>query len=166
MIIRMDDNWIYIPGFSGYRVNDRGEILSLRRPGSPGCILKTRINEKGYPRVTLYGDDGRKRCLKVHNIIALVWHGPRPDGLVARHLDGNQLNNVPSNIVYGTYSENAFDQVRHGVHPMASRDSCVNGHEFTPENTMRRKTKNGDVRKCKECHRLAVARYRARKAHP
>lgn len=161
-----DTDWICIPGFSNYRVNNRGDILSLARGSAVRRILKTSLNGKGYPCVVLYGPDGPKN-FKVHNIVALVFHGPRPEGMVARHLDGNQLNNVPSNIVYGTYSENAFDQVRHGVHPMARRDACSNGHEFTPQNTMRRKTRNGDVRKCKECHRQAIARYRARlKASP
>jgi hypothetical protein len=48
------------------------------------------------------------------------------------------------------------------THHEAARDRCDQGHEFTPENTMRRKGRNGNpIRKCRECHRLAVARWRA-----
>lgn len=53
------------------------------------------------------------------------------------------------------------------VHHETAREACDRGHEFTPENTMRRKTKNGDVRKCRRCHNDAVNRYRAkRRAEP
>lgn len=51
-----------------------------------------------------------------------------------------------------------------GANHEAARTRCDQGHLFTPENTMRRKTRNGtDCRKCKECHRQAMARYRAKK---
>lgn len=54
------------------------------------------------------------------------------------------------------------------MHHEAARKACDQGHEFTPENTMVRKTKNGGTcRKCKECHADYMARYRAkRKATP
>lgn len=51
-------------------------------------------------------------------------------------------------------------------HPEAMRKTCDQGHEFTAANTMRRGGKNGDIRKCKRCHRDAVARWRAKKARP
>lgn len=157
-----DTEWISIPGFNEYWINAQADVLS-RRQNKIGKILKTRPDEKGYLRVTLYDAEGDPKTFKVHNLVALVFLGPRPDGLVTRHWDGNNVNNVPSNLFYGTYTENAFDQVRHGTHPEASRTRCDQGHEFTPQNTMRRKTKHGDVRKCKECHRITMARYRARK---
>ena len=43
-----DTEWIYIPGFSNYRVNAKGEIFSIRRAGSDGRVLKPTINAKGY----------------------------------------------------------------------------------------------------------------------
>lgn len=49
------------------------------------------------------------------------------------------------------------------IHHEAARDCCDQGHLFTPENTMRRKGKHGDIRKCRRCHRDAVARWRAKK---
>jgi hypothetical protein len=48
-------------------------------------------------------------------------------------------------------------------HHEAIRDRCDQGHLFTPQNTMRRTSRGRKIRKCKTCHRLAVARYRARR---
>lgn len=40
---------------------------------------------------------------------------------------------------------------------------CVNGHEFTPENTYRRSDGNGTGRRCKACKSEVNARYNAKK---
>jgi hypothetical protein len=39
---------------------------------------------------------------------------------------------------------------------------CVNGHEFTPENTLLREE---GWRNCRECNRDSVRRYQARKGN-
>lgn len=68
---------------------------------------------------------------------------------------------------YVTYSTQALldfaltgTPLQGSVHPESARGSCDKGHKFTPENTMRRKGKNGDIRKCRRCHNDAVNRYR------
>lgn len=47
----------------------------------------------------------------------------------------------------------------------AEKDSCVNGHEFTPENTRytRRANTNRTRRACRACGRVSSSTYRARK---
>lgn len=51
------------------------------------------------------------------------------------------------------------------THHEAVRDRCDQGHEFTPQNTMRRKGRNGnEIRKCKRCHADTVKRWRHKKA--
>ena len=159
-----ENQWVYIPGFSGYRANALGEIRGLRRRGCDGRVLTPHVDRGGYPCVTLYGDNGVRKTFRVHNVIALVFHGPRPEGLVTRHLDGDQMNNVPSNLAYGTYSENAFDQVAHGKHAEATKERCVNGHPLTEENLLKERPGSKSYhRRCKECHRVNIANYRARK---
>jgi hypothetical protein len=49
--------------------------------------------------------------------------GPRPAGLVARHLDGNVLNCRPTNLCWGTQQENIADQERHGTHTRGVRNA-------------------------------------------
>jgi hypothetical protein len=61
------------------------------------------------------------------------------------------------------YDQEPVEKAQH-VPYEAARDCCDQGHEFTPENTMRRKGRHGDIRKCKRCHRDSVARWRAKKA--
>ena len=39
------------------------------------------------------------------------------------------------NLAYGTRTDQRFDDVRNGVHPMAGKTHCIRGHEFTPDNT-------------------------------
>lgn len=150
--------WFGIPGYPDYFVNVKGEVLS-RRQAKRGKLLKPVIDPKGYPKVMLYDRDGGKRLFKVHSVVALVFHGPRPDGLITRHLDGDQMNNVPENITYGTYSENQLDQVRHGTHPESRKTHCHRGHPLSGDN-LRIDPKG--VRRCKRCHADNIARYRAR----
>lgn len=52
-----------------------------------------------------------------HTLIAAAWHGPKPPGLVVRHLDGDRLNDAPWNLAYGTPTENHDDAIRHGTQP-------------------------------------------------
>lgn len=52
-----------------------------------------------------------------HVLMAAAWHGPRPPGLVVRHLDGDKLNDAPWNLAYGTPAQNHDDAIRHGTQP-------------------------------------------------
>lgn len=57
--------------------------------------------------------DGDQRMMYVHHAVLLAFVGPRPEGLLTRHLDGNCLNNRLDNLRYGTKSENSADFYRH-----------------------------------------------------
>ena len=52
-----------------------------------------------YERVSLGTSRGR-RGICVHILVARAFLGPKPDGHVIRHLDGNAFNNHPSNLAY------------------------------------------------------------------
>jgi hypothetical protein len=41
--------------------------------------------------------------------------GPRPNGQLIRHVDGNAKNNQLGNLSYGTQIENMADALRHGT---------------------------------------------------
>ncbi len=154
--------WVDIPDFPGYRINLNSEILSLRYASGP-MVLKPWIGTTGYWQVRLRRDGEYVNC-KVHALMAKTFLGSPQPGQEVRHLNGNKLDNRVGNLAWGTSAENNQDQVRHGTHHEAARDACDLGHEFTPENTMRRKGRNGNtIRKCKECHRITTARYRAKK---
>lgn len=65
------------------------------------------------------------------------------------------------NLYYGDDSDNSFDKVRNGRHPMANRTHCPQGHEYTLDNT--HLTKNGGRRVCRTCLRIKSQANRDRK---
>lgn len=150
--------WVAIPGWPDYRINAEGKILSYRQ-SKRGRVLKPTPNEKGYLCVRLYRDSDWKQC-KVHHLVALVFHGERPDGLVARHLDGNKLNNAAGNIEYGTHSQNNFEMVTHKTHKESTKLFCYRHHPLFGDNL---RIDSKGVRRCKRCHADNIARYRARR---
>jgi len=91
----------------------------------------------------------------------LAFVGPRLVGQEVRHCDTDRLNVRLDNLTYGTHSENILDSVRFGTHNMAGKTHCKNGHPFNNANT--RILSNGIYRACRECGRVAQARYRNKK---
>jgi hypothetical protein len=110
-----------IPGHSGYAVTTDGRVFSLERrvPARGGLrtyptreLVQYR-NRRGYLRVALYRES-KGRNWFIHELVLLTFVGPRPDGFVCRHLDGDPANNNVANLAWGTHEENAADKVRHG----------------------------------------------------
>lgn len=52
----------------------------------------------------------RKGSIKIHELVAYAFLGPRPKGLVIDHIDRNKLHNEANNLRYVTRSENAHNQ--------------------------------------------------------
>lgn len=105
-----------VPGYPGYYATDQGYILSI---GRGYMCPKTERLHKGYLHVQRSRSiAGHKRMDKVpvHQLVLLAFVGPKPTPRhQTRHLNGNPLDNRPSNLVWGTASENMQDQVRHGT---------------------------------------------------
>lgn len=143
-----------IPGYSCYCAKSDGTMLSLRR----GNIrrLSGYINEDGYLTVTVINDHGKKSKTLVHRLIALAFLGPAPfGGAVARHLDGNQLNNRASNIAWGTVKDNYLDAIRHGTR---GHGESIGGRILDREHIIRILSLAADGRPGKEIsHMLGVS---------
>lgn len=88
--------------------------------------------------------------------------GPIPDGLEIDHLCGNRACVNPDHLEPVKHAENLMrSDGFSAVH--AKKTHCLNGHEFTAENTRQRKGRGG--RECRACCRdRDRARYRRRKA--
>lgn len=115
-----------VPGFPGYFASVGGDVFSGWYQENINGKLKsvyanepttklTPFTDAGYLFATLYRD--HKYCKRpVHYWILLTFHGPRPFAkAVARHLDGNPLNNCSDNLAWGTQKENCEDAQRHGT---------------------------------------------------
>lgn len=103
----------------GYFCDDAGEIYSARSNRTRGCApprrLSAKIERDGYMRVAL-SVDGKKRHFRVNRIVAQVYNGDPPTSKhVARHLNGNRLDNRAANVAWATQAENKADEVRHGT---------------------------------------------------
>ena len=117
-----DEEWRDIPGYEGrYQVSNMGNVRSLDRRVNvchgatrlmKGRVLKP-ADSKHNPH--LYVQLGHKQAgSPVHQLVALAFLGPRPEGLDVRHLDGDPRNNRADNLAYGTRTENILDVYRIG----------------------------------------------------
>lgn len=156
------ETWSSIPGHEGrYEASTLGRIRSIMN----GPRLKRATPQKAgsYLRVGLcVADNGSRMVTRlVHQLIAETFIGPRPNGMVVRHLNGDKTDNRAENLAYGTPSQNSRDVVSHGRHPHANATHCPKGHPYNEANT--RITPRGH-RRCRACHReWENARYRAGK---
>lgn len=154
----MIEEWRPVPGWEDfYEASTEGRIRSLARAVLRGGrpmkvaerVLKPSVHHSGYRRVILARGGDRDERL-VHSVIALTFHGPRPDGMEVRHLNGDQTDNRPSNLAYGTSGENKADILEHGRHPLKNRTHCPIGHELSGTNLVAWESKRGH-RKCRSC---------------
>lgn len=126
MTIRSVDKevWKDIPGYEGrYQASSEGRIRSVTRRVrlvahgtettrlSKGQILRPGKARSGHVSVVLgHGAAGSQ----VHQLVAMTFLGPCPDGCEVCHNDGNPENNALSNLRYDTRSENIKDVIRQG----------------------------------------------------
>lgn len=77
--------------------------------------MKQKLEKNGYLMISIIGDDGKSKTFSVHSLVCAAWNGPRPEGFVTRHLDGDAMNNRAKNLCWGTPKQNAADRVMHGT---------------------------------------------------
>jgi len=157
--------WKPITGWEGlYEVSSLGRVRSLPREVSGGrgsrAVRGGRVLTPsatyGYAHVCLH-DRGRKRTARVHVLVATAFHGARPQGMHACHVDGDSSNNAASNLYWGTPKQNAQDKAKHGTATYAlRRGHCANGHAWTPENTYLTPKNNAPI--CRTCRREGMRR--------
>ena len=120
----MSEVWLPVPGFY-LEASSEGRVRStprtiVRKNGAPqfcpGKVLTPNPGNKyGHLYVTARAIGSEKQnYYAVHALVALAFHGPRPDGQITRHEDGDLTNNRPSNLKYGTYTDNKADEAIHG----------------------------------------------------
>ena len=155
--------WRPVPGYEGlYEVSDGGDVRSIataQRPRPQPRLVKHSDDGRGYRRLRLCLN-GTKRAWRVHQLVALAFLGPRPEGQEVRHRDGNRSRNVPDNLEYGTSQQNRLDAVAHRTHHEAVKTHCPAGHEYDDENTLVVNVPSGKARQCRTCNR---ERTRARR---
>lgn len=108
----------YLPDWIGYAVTSTGEVWSCR--GNLPFVyrkwrqLRPSANCRGYKLLHLRNGT-KTSTVPVHRAIATAFHGPCPEGLDCRHLNGIKADNRSANLQWGTRSENNLDKKRHGI---------------------------------------------------
>ena len=109
-----------ISRFSNYCITKDGHIWSKPRKGigcsQKGKWLKPLKRGNGYLFIYLYKNKAAYP-ISIHQLVLETYIGKCPDGMEARHLDGNKQNNKLSNLKWDTHSENEKDKIRHGLPP-------------------------------------------------
>lgn len=100
--------WRTLVGLRRYAVSDAGQVRNGRG------VMATRLNEEGYPKLKLVGDDGRRRDYFVHALVARAFLGPRPVGHLVRHRNDDRADPRAVNLRYGTHADNHADKVAAG----------------------------------------------------
>ena len=109
------EQWRPVPGFPKYEVSSLGRVRSTTTSGKRK-LLKPWLSGKGPAKYLCVGlsEYGHMVRRLVHQLVLEAFVGPRPKGLVSRHLDGNRLNCSVSNLTRGTPKENMADRRKHG----------------------------------------------------
>lgn len=93
-----------IPGFSNYYISRRGKLYS-KFTGN-WKLVKPVMKSTGYLSNSLVGDDGKRKNLYRHRLVALVYL-PNPNYYSqVCHKDNNPLNNNVNNLYWGTAEMN------------------------------------------------------------
>lgn len=130
------ETWKPVVGFEGAY-----SVSSLGRVRRDACIVKTERGQRvfaeriksqferdmnGYPQVLVTLSKANKAIQRlVSGVVAEAFIGPRPDGLLVLHSDGNSRNNAAYNLRYGTQKENCKDAVAHGTTLKGHRNPFV-----------------------------------------
>lgn len=157
--------WRSVSAALNYEVSNTGRVRSLpktqrQRDGHvyhyKGRELRL-INFKGYRRVSLINDAGKRETFSVHTLVCAAFNGPRPSPKhEVCHLNGVKDDNRPENLRWGTKSENQLDSVRQGVHVQARKTHCPQRHPYSEDNTRW----TGNNRHCLICERERLKRSR------
>lgn len=153
--------WLPVPGHEGlYEVSDLGRVRSLERLETVTRqgrsyirrrrerLLRATPDPDGYLKVRLYRDSVPDEC-KVHILVLTAFVGPRPDGMLGRHINDVNADNWLANLAWGTPSDNMQDLQRNGRNWNLNKTHCPQKHKYTPENT---RVRGSGWRDCRRCH--------------
>jgi hypothetical protein len=114
-----------IPGYSAYEISSDGETIrrvtdSARNGYKAGHVVKQYSDRYGYKAVKLIDDEGKKKNLFVHRLVAASFIGD-PAGKDINHKDGIKTNNTVQNLEIVSPQEN----MTHSVEVLGNKHCAV-----------------------------------------
>lgn len=103
--------WFHIPGYVGFFANRKGQILNEKTG------LETYGGRAGrYLKVSVFKTGSLTRSLQyVHDLVCRAFHGNPKDDQVVLHGDDKRDNNIPSNLRWGSQSDNVKNAWANGL---------------------------------------------------
>lgn len=154
------EEWRPVPDWPGYEASSHGRVRSSLGPGAGPVILKQHKAASGHLGVNLRDRElNANRVRRVHQLVLEAFVGPRPEGMVSRHLNGHHEDNRPANLRYGTAVANRLDR---RLHEAPAR--CRRGRHAYTAGTVRLSIVEDAIRfECLECvARKALLEERSR----
>lgn len=93
-----------------YQVTSNGDVISLH--GSTPHLMKLRRDKDGYKIVTLHLE-GKTTVVRVHRLVLEAFAGSCPEGYESAHLNGSNIDNRISNLMWVTHAENMAHKIGH-----------------------------------------------------
>ncbi len=101
-----------IPGFSRYKISESGTIIRAK----DSVLIQSQINQEGYHNVKLVNDEGVRKTVRVHRMVAITYI-PNPDSLPeVNHLNGKDDNHYKS-LEWSSPSNNVLHSYATGLRP-------------------------------------------------
>ena len=128
-----------IKDYSDYIISNNGNIYSQRKFNNL-TKLKIRLNKKGYRKITLTKNNGKRREFRVARLVLQAFKPIDNKKMEANHKDGNKQNDNINNLEWVTHAEN----MRH-----ASKKGLVKAyHHLTSKivKEIKQKIKGGEKR--------------------
>ncbi len=114
-----------------------------------GCWSWTGAKVQGYG--VLAGGGREIGQVRAHRLSYILHKGGIPPGKMVLHLCDNRECTNPDHLEIGDGADNMRHVSERKRNPSSLKTHCVNGHEFTPENTIRR----GATRRCRACKNIS-----------
>jgi len=99
--------WKVVPGFSDYEVSINGELRKELKESSKKVLkrdyryMEGSIGSEGYKVTSIFNDEGVKKNMKLHTLVAMAFLGYKPDGttkIVCDHINNIKTDNRLSNL--------------------------------------------------------------------
>lgn len=110
------------------------------------------LTTKGYGKFSVKAD-GVNKYVYTHRLLFESINGDIPNGMFVCHSCDNPACCNPKHLWLGTNQDNQRDSVSKRRHKESRKTHCSNGHEFSPENTIR----YGRRRYCRICAAMREA---------
>ena len=108
--------WKDVDGYEGvYQISSAGEVRRIKKCKGAiiGCKKPTVCPSTGYLKVALW-EHNKGVTHYIHRLVAIAFvEGDHT--LTVNHIDGNKLNNTPSNLEWITKAENTIHQHETGL---------------------------------------------------